>query len=86
MVASSRSVNVADRMWARLMSSTNQPNFADYKDAIQQKREQNASEGREVTSEEPEDVVETGNRQGLPKDEKETASLLKASEPGDPTV
>ncbi|KAG0577167.1 hypothetical protein KC19_5G135900 [Ceratodon purpureus] len=85
-IAKSRNVVVADRMWARLMSSTNQPNFAGYNDAIQQKREQNASEGTEAAKKEPHDVLETGNRQGLPKGPTETSSLLKASETGDPTV
>ncbi|XP_024377287.1 ATP-dependent 6-phosphofructokinase 6 isoform X2 [Physcomitrium patens] len=46
-VATSRRVNVADRMWARLMSSTNQPNFAQYSHAIQQSRKQNATKRRE---------------------------------------
>ena len=87
MIAKARNVNITDRMWARLMSSTNQPNFAHYDKAIQQKREQNAFEGTEVTSKEPDEVIETGNRQGLPKDLTETSSeSLTRSEPEDSTV
>jgi 6-phosphofructokinase 1 len=81
----SRHVNVADRMWARLMSSTNQPNFVEYGNAIQQKREKN----EKVENEEPVDVIETGNRQGWPKDQTESVSVTVSepvSEPDDPTV
>jgi hypothetical protein len=41
-------VNVADRMWARLMSSTNQPNFSRYKRVISQQRKQNAERQEEA--------------------------------------
>jgi len=88
-------------MWARLMSSTNQPNFEQYSDAIQEQRKQNASKqagapalangsskatanGNE-TKEEPTEVIQTGNRTGLPMDRAE-ASLLTAPVPGDPTA
>jgi 6-phosphofructokinase 1 len=40
--ATQRQVNTADRMWARLLSSTNQPNFLRYKKFMQQLRNQNA--------------------------------------------
>lgn len=40
--ATSRNVNIADRMWARLMSSTNQPNFSRYNKVMQNIRKQNA--------------------------------------------
>ncbi|KAG0567914.1 hypothetical protein KC19_7G171400 [Ceratodon purpureus] len=46
-VATSRNVNVADRMWARLMSSTNQPNFARYERAIQLQQKVNAQKRQE---------------------------------------
>lgn len=84
MAAKSRNVSVADRMWARLMSSTNQPNFTQYSNAIQQKRKQNASEESKVTENGPDNVIETGNRQGLPCDD--PTSLLTISTAGDPTV
>jgi 6-phosphofructokinase 1 len=35
-------------MWARLMSSTNQPNFARYERAIQQQRKANAQKQEEA--------------------------------------
>jgi 6-phosphofructokinase 1 len=85
-VATSRNVNLADRMWARLMSSTDQPRFAEDNHVIQQKQEENASDGTKVTSKEPNGIIETGNRQGLPKDQRKTSSLLTTSEPGDPIV
>jgi 6-phosphofructokinase 1 len=47
-VATSRNVNVADRMWARLMSSTNQPSFSRYERVIQQQRERNAESQEEA--------------------------------------
>jgi hypothetical protein len=34
-------VNIADRMWARLVSSTNQPNFVCYNKFVQQLHKQN---------------------------------------------
>jgi 6-phosphofructokinase 1 len=37
-VETQNKVNVTDRMWARLLSSTQQPNFLDYQDAIEEKR------------------------------------------------
>jgi hypothetical protein len=40
--ATQRQVNIADRMWARLLSSTNQPDFLRYKKAMQELRKQNA--------------------------------------------
>jgi bacterioferritin (cytochrome b1) len=40
--ATQRQVNIADRMWARLLSSTNQPNFLRYNKYMQQLRKQNA--------------------------------------------
>jgi 6-phosphofructokinase 1 len=50
-VATSRSVNVEDRMWARLMSSTNQPSFSHYKEKIEEQRKLHA-EQRETRSRE----------------------------------
>jgi 6-phosphofructokinase 1 len=38
--ATQRQVNIADRMWARLLSSTNQPDFLRYKKAMQELRKQ----------------------------------------------
>jgi 6-phosphofructokinase 1 len=89
-VATPRNVNIADRMWARLMSSTGQPNFANYSDAILESRQKrnalrqqasptrtngpslSTSNGGEYQSEpakkKPDEVIETGNRQGLPKE------------------
>jgi 6-phosphofructokinase 1 len=40
--ATQRQVNIADRMWARLLSPTNQPDFLQYKKAMQELRKQNA--------------------------------------------
>ncbi len=34
-------MNIADRMWARLVSSTNQPNFVRYNKFVQQLHKQN---------------------------------------------
>jgi 6-phosphofructokinase 1 len=90
-VATSRSVNVQDRMWARLMSSTNQPNFANYNNAIReqkQKREEASKSSSTVTSNGGEykpEMIETGNRQGLPQNTAE-ASLATTPVPGDPTA
>ncbi|CAM6042580.1 unnamed protein product [Sphagnum compactum] len=39
--ATQRQVNIADRMWARLVSSTNQPNFVCYNKFVQQLHKQN---------------------------------------------
>jgi hypothetical protein len=39
--ATQRQVNIADRMWARLVSSTNQPNFVRYNKFVQQLHKQN---------------------------------------------
>nr|XP_024384297.1 ATP-dependent 6-phosphofructokinase 6-like isoform X2 [Physcomitrium patens]XP_024384298.1 ATP-dependent 6-phosphofructokinase 6-like isoform X2 [Physcomitrium patens] len=50
-VAKSRNVNVADRMWARLMSSTNQPNFSRYEEVVQRQRKLNAQKQEEVENE-----------------------------------
>lgn len=36
-----RHVNTSDRMWARLLSSTHQPNFLRYNKVIEEQREQN---------------------------------------------
>uniref|UniRef100_A0A7I4B1S1 ATP-dependent 6-phosphofructokinase n=1 Tax=Physcomitrium patens TaxID=3218 RepID=A0A7I4B1S1_PHYPA len=100
-VAKSRHVNVADRMWARLMSSTNQPSFSQYNEIIIQKRQEEALRGggaptsangtttmkanvdehsHEVTAEKPTDVIETGNRQGFPKDQTEISTQTTPAE------
>lgn len=38
-------VVITDRMWARLLSSTNQPSFMSSKDMMEQKKEEQQSTG-----------------------------------------